>query len=450
MVVPAPGFAMFTSHMRVDKSRVLCLVTVLACSTLAACGQSSVPPDASDPCRRTPSQPASAALPDIPSEFTFDLNRGVEMVVEASDAILVEPAGSRDIVAYDANALQRRWKYSPEDAQSVWFTEFGASNFTLQTEPPIRVAGDVVLLAVDFPGRDEARGGVRVDAVDLGTGTRRWSIGNPGSDVTVAYSDACSVVVIVKTVANMTIQSNELKGLDRNSGAERWQVALPPTPYQVSGAYGGWLYLNADDTIMRVNTASGVAQSVTVPDADTVCNVVEARSDSRLLCPPMLALDIDWSAGTAQESELRGDEDGLPGPVVKGVRTRILRDGSVAAYRDGALLWRRPVGRPLPEDMQLVDGLLLTGSDSVALLDIETGNTKWSFDQRGPIFVDGATKTVFVVAGNPGQAFAIDAGSGQVRWSVPASIYQPGYANGWLIVNDPSDREAPASAFKVR
>jgi outer membrane protein assembly factor BamB len=103
--------------------------------------------------------------------------------------------------------------------------------------------------------------------------------------------------------------------------------------------------------------------------------------------------------------------------------------GSVSAVRvaDGSVEWIEPLGKTI-YNLWLIDGLLVANVDQVSHakfvgLDPATGATRWTYSVPGGVFVGDAVLTddggLAFRTGDTGMLTAIDASTGDVRWSRP-------------------------------
>ncbi|MET9606395.1 PQQ-binding-like beta-propeller repeat protein [Streptomyces sp. NPDC006512] len=267
------------------------------------------------------------------------------------------------LVAFNGEG-RKNWRYAAPDGSAV----------CALSRTPSAGTGIVAF------GRDAARCGERVDAVDLAEGRRLWSrdLTPPGGRPVRARSAAVGSTAVVT-------EQGALIGLDLREGAERWRIPVPPEcgVAAVDGAGDEALYVEDCTSASRITavdarTGARLWQSA-LPTATALREV-------RVLSARPLALRVEESAergthavllfdgaGRARGSvPLSGEaEDLLPGPpfpVVTGDLMVVpVQDGKrtgVSAYSltDGRRLWHQDL------EGQTVRGLSVTRPGEVAVI----------------------------------------------------------------------------------
>jgi outer membrane protein assembly factor BamB len=224
-------------------------------------------------------------------------------------------------------------------------------------------------------------------------------------------------IIATPAVANGVVYigsgNGRLYAIDRASGATRW-VADAKSPIQSSAAIAnGIVYFTSRD---------GVVHALDVSTGKARWRVQTGR-------------DLPWPWGHESGDVYLSSPTIVPGKVIVGSG-----DGFVYALNpgSGAILWKAKTGGRVRATPAVASGVVYAGSFDGRLyaFDLSTGAERWRFDTQGATLKSQdygfdrrsiqsspavAGGTVFVGA-RDGFLYAVDAGTGKLRWTVDHKI----------------------------
>lgn len=269
-------------------------------------------------------------------------------------------------------------------------------------------------------------------AVHASTGKLKWKF------------TAGSAIHSSPTIAGNTVyfgcNNRYLYALDTATGALKWKyLTAAPIGFESPAVNNGVVFISSTLTypggmLYAVHASSGTlkwSKQVGVPSSPVVFNgkVIVGNAGSVNAYDENTG-NIIWqnfSTGIAK-----------PNPAIYNSKVYACGEGKIYCLNadNGNTIWQKGYlstfsGPTISNDLLYV-GTLVGASSSITCLDAGTGDLKWQYTATGPVNGSFSNPVVYnnaVFAGNlNGVFYAIDAGSGGVRWSSGSLVSQIGSA----------------------
>lgn len=320
---------------------------------------------------------------------------------------------------------------SGDDIELLWLRrigDYGAMSHPVISNDAVYVCGP------DAGGADFYPTSMAVDtilaALDLYTGEERWTMG-----VDIQVRNAAPVVA--HDALYLVGDRGGIRVIDAHSRAMRWEAALPTEVIASPVIVDDILYINgADSTLYALDALDGSelwtftydAGAEELPEADPVVGngMVYLPSGSDLSRTSLFALDATtgeerWrlraSGGAHRFAALDGDALFLFGDQVHAIDALTAETRWVSREASAGT-------RPVVGDDAIFT--LSRGHDTIACLDRETGDIRWSESVRemsGPIVGSGhgliVSQQSEFTDGPVTGIYAYEPGEGASRWSIP-------------------------------
>jgi eukaryotic-like serine/threonine-protein kinase len=342
-------------------------------------------------------------------------------------------ADSGDVATYRGDSARTGAMPGPGpsgDPEIVWQFQAGAQ---IRSSPAV-VGGSVFVASVDGT----------VHALELATGAAQWSA-LLGAEVKAATPLVIDGLVVVGD------QAGVVHALDQAGGAERWRASTDG-PIDGAVAEGGGLVLlatasgsayaldpSSGEIRWRADLPGGVSRSIAATDELVYCAVsggllVSLRtSDGSPVWQASMAADGEGGTPTVADglvfaaTGLDSDSRETQGIVALDARTGAERWRH--ASPSGAVMYAPAVADGI--------GYIVTKDEQVVAVDAGSGEVRWTA-------TTGATNdalasiwdTTVYVATNGGRLMALDADTGVLRWHVAivGAPYSPAVVGGLVLV----------------
>lgn len=288
------------------------------------------------------------------------------------------------------------------------------------------------------------------------TGTRARAVeldvadGAVLSDRDVGTGGATAAVGDVVVLASGGPESVRVTGVDRRSGATRWDATLPERAQEGSapavwaagdhvmvwGSRDVWA-LDPDDGRVQVHDAGvevGTGGRLVATDHQGVSRLLDADGNPTGVSAPGEPLSLLPDDGSAAGLVLLGDDDGASTRTVRAVDPDT-----------GDVVWEREVDRGSAANVMLLDGVLYgSGAESVWAVDAVTGEERWTTGAGSSpawqVLTDGRVllRTEQGTDGPELAAYALRDGDEVWRTGLPPTVENVWQTQG-LLVGDGSE-----------
>jgi outer membrane protein assembly factor BamB len=311
-------------------------------------------------------------------------------------------------------------EFQPADA--------GATQFS--GGPPEGPGNSVDAPPVVGDGTVFVAGDVAVEARDLATGARRWSV-DPDDGVATSPALACGVAFV--TALNRTY------ALDRTDGTVRWRtdrgggVDPAASPTVVDGTVyvprTGRLEATTGRRLGSLDAGRYAAQGVAA--ADGVAYASGVNRDEGLVA----AVDADGERWTADVGPV------YTHPVVAdGTVYAVAKDGECHAVDagDGSVRWSAPIPEGVHDAPAVADGVVVVpagNGEAATGIDASTGDRLWTVETGPSVGSPAIYGDRALVPGANTGVHAVDLATGErlQRWDVPSVGSTPVVAGGRLF-----------------
>jgi outer membrane protein assembly factor BamB len=285
-------------------------------------------------------------------------------------------------------------------------------------------------------------------ALDLGTGTQRWT--SAVSTSALSTPDVIDSLVVVGTGID------GLQAVDAATGQKRWSIAadgsIPGAPADADGMI---IFATDRGTVEAADAMTGTeAWTASVDDAviGSVAiadgNVVVSTNGGDVRHGSLIALDLKTGAQRWRTDVGYFGRVGTPGIGAgrvldsTGLDTGVPSSHHIVAVdlATGALDWAFANATDDPVYTPAISGdqAFIPGEDhTLTRVDAVTGSVGWTFSADGVVeVVPALAGNVVYAASNSGSAFAVDRVTGAELWSVPIRgvPYGPTVAGGMLLI----------------